>query len=400
MRRGVLAVSMVLTAGCGAGDESAVDARSVESILQPQQIVAIELSPADAVLAAKFTGVSSVRELSTGRILVTDERENSIVLADFRMENTALIGRRGRGPEEYGHVGRLWPLAGDSSLMYDRFQGRWLLFSGARIIGTISASDDAVRATRSERILGADTAHVIATVFPRSRALPTTDSADIVRVRRSDGHSETISRAMPFNDGMPLKFSVAGAAGAAAAEKTTYVMSLIVNDQVAHFTDGWTAIARHNPYRVDWCPPEGKCIPGPVLESPRPMTDTEKRAHLAVAEEMMGWPHTKSVDETDDSWPKLVPPFVEPMKVVDASPVYPLPDGRLLVERFPTGVPQWTYDVVDRRGVIVGRLTLPRGERIVAIGKSSIYTVVRDEFELEELRRHPWLTKPLPIERE
>lgn len=386
MRRAVLAVLMVLTAGCGDGS---ADSPSLKSVVQPQQVVQLDLQPADAGLAERFTGVTSVRELSNGQVIVTDERENRIVLADFRRDSVSLIGRRGRGPEEYGRVGRLWPLRGDSSLMHDRDQGRWLLFDGPRIVETVSAGDAAVRATGGVRLHGANGEFVVAQLFPTHRGEFTADPAEVVRVRRSDGRSETIARIAPFNDGTPPK-AEAAAAGTAPPTHPVYVMSLFVNDRIAHFTDGWTAIARYNPYRVDWCPPDNKCITGPVLETPRPMTDDEKRAHLNVAQEMVGWPLTTSLEQTDDSWPKIVPPFIDPVRIMDGSPVYPLTDGRLLVERFPTGVPQWTYDVIDRRGVLVGRLTLPRGERIVAIGKSSIYTVAQDEFELQELRRHPW----------
>jgi len=382
---GVFSASIL--SGCDTKDESSLG--STKSDVVVQDIATVELKPANAVLAAKFTKVTSVRELSTGRILITDEAENQIVLADFRMDNTATIGRQGRGPEEYYQVGMLWPLRGDSSLMYDQQLRRWLLFNGSRIVGPVAPDDDAVRATRGYKLYGADAEHVVARIYPWRRGVRVPDPGNVVRVRRSDGQSETIAQLAPYDQGKP--FILVPIDGAAPSPNPVYHMSLIVNDQVMHFPDGWTAIARYNPYRVDWCPPDDECMTGPVLETPRPLSDDDKRAHLAVAEEMLDWPHTSDLSRTrEDSWPKLIPPFIEPIFAMGGTTLFPLRDGRLLIERFPMGVPQWTYDVVDRRGVIVGRLTLPRGERIVAIGKSAIYTVARDEFNLQELRRHPW----------
>jgi len=168
-------------------------------------------------------------------------------------------------------------------------------------------------------------------------------------------------------------------------------MSLNAPDQVAVFPDGWIAIARANPYRVDWCPLGQRCSVGPVLLASLPrMTDREKQAYLQVAAKTHGWPPTSDVSETS-RWPRVVPPFVERPSRVDTGALFPMPDGSLLIERLPSADAMWMrYDIVPRSGIVAGQVRLPLGEQIVGFGRASVYVVATDADGLQRLRRHPW----------
>ena len=48
------------------------------------------------------------------------------------------------------------------------------------------------------------------------------------------------------------------------------------------------------------------------------------------------------------------------------------------------------YFVIDRRGRLVGELTLPANEEIVGAGPATLYVAVKDEDDIIRLRRHPW----------
>jgi hypothetical protein len=90
-------------------------------------------------------------------------------------------------------------------------------------------------------------------------------------------------------------------------------------------------------------------------------------------------------------WPEQMPPFIARTYAIDDSPLFAAPDGRLLVERTPTGnTPGMVYDVFDRRGVRVSRLQLPAKHALVGVGVRSVYTVVTDEDNVQRLQRHPW----------
>jgi hypothetical protein len=54
----------------------------------------------------------------------------------------------------------------------------------------------------------------------------------------------------------------------------------------------------------------------------------------------------------------------------------------------PLGAPT-QYDVFDRRGVLVDRLTVPAGHRIVGFGRASVYLIRTDSDDLLHLGRYP-----------
>jgi hypothetical protein len=154
------------------------------------------------------------------------------------------------------------------------------------------------------------------------------------------------------------------------------------------FGDGWVAFARFDPYRVDWCPPSGRCTPGAVIEERPPYTAADKRVYL----EMMArrYPEWPTDPDRNTGWPPTVPPFVADVVNV-TGPAFPMPDGRLMIARLPTTrTPANSYDVIDRRGNRVGTLLLNAAQRVVGFGSRSIYVATIDSNDIERLQRHPW----------
>ena len=358
--------------------------------LTAQRVPQVTLKPANARLATEFTRVISVRELVDGRALVTDEKENRIVLVDFRNSSVSDLGRVGGGPGEFKQVARLWPLPGDSTLMSDRGQQRWLLFQGPKIVATLSADVSIVSRQQSGTVVGAAGSNVLGVHWGLTDAgRPSMrDSMRVLRIDRGKGQARLTAHVTPAaDDGAE---AVEADPGNAAPTKKRYSVGIVARDEAALFADGWIAVARFNPYRVDWCSPAGKCNPGPILEASRSMSDREKKAHLEVAARTHGWPPTKQLDETTN-WPRVVPAFVPPHERMDGSALLPLPDGRLMVEKFPSAESMnWVYDIIDRAGKIAGRLSLPLNERVISVGRNSIYVLVADELDVQRIRRHPW----------
>src|SRR5688500_2795541 len=116
------------------------------SLVRGQSERQLRLPPASALLSEAFSSIGSVRELTDGRVLITASREGRIVAANLRTGTVEQVGRRGRGPNEYGTVGALLPLAGDSSLMVDVMNRRWLLFSGPSIVVTLPPDTPIIKA--------------------------------------------------------------------------------------------------------------------------------------------------------------------------------------------------------------------------------------------------------------
>ena len=373
----------IIAAASALGDSTPVAA---------QPIPTLRLKPPSAQLADGFTFITSVRELADGRVLVTDEKENRLAVVDFSRQKVDGIGRIGGGPAEYRQVGRLWPLGGDSTLMADPFSRRWLVLDGSRIVATRAPS---AGAGESGPLLGADKdGSVVLAVHSLTAAGKLTGLRDSMFVLRVDRRraADTIARVPSefanYDRTKPPPTLQLGGAGTQRVYRVAIGAGL---DQLIMFNDGWVAIARMHPYRVDWCAPTGTCTTGSAIPEPQVrIGDTEKRAYLRAAARSSRWPANVSLSAVT-GWPEYFPPFAAKTSRIDASPLLTLPDGRLLIERVPTGSSVGlTYDIVDRRGVRVAQLQLPPDQQIVGFGPRSIYVVITDDDDLQHLERHPW----------
>ena len=157
------------------------------------------------------------------------------------------------------------------------------------------------------------------------------------------------------------------------------------------FTDGWLAIARLEPYRVDWRAPDGRFVRGPPLPVPVvKLDDREKKAYLdrnaKIIADLQKLPTERqaSAGREYSEFPVTIPPF-------ESNPLVASADGRLFIRRtLSADHPETRYDVVNRRGLLEGQIALGKNERIVAVSTRSVYVVWKDEDDIERLRRHPW----------
>jgi hypothetical protein len=165
---------------------------AMSSGLAAQRPTIIKLPPADARLETAFTAITSIRELSDGRIIVSDPRDLQLIIADFRSRRVQPISRKGAGPGEYGMAGPARPLSGDSSLLVDFMQRRWLLLDGERVVATIPPDNPIIRRTTMGMVSGADRlGHVVfgASADPPDGPSVTSrkESTSVVRVHRGTG---------------------------------------------------------------------------------------------------------------------------------------------------------------------------------------------------------------------
>jgi hypothetical protein len=71
--------------------------------------------------------VGSIRELRDGRIIVADPRDKLVSLIDMRRGSATKIGREGSGPQEFGLPLRLFPAPGDTTILFDPLNSRYLV---------------------------------------------------------------------------------------------------------------------------------------------------------------------------------------------------------------------------------------------------------------------------------
>ena len=335
-------------------------ARAVSFQQAPRDIV---LRPADAMLAEPFTRIHSIRELADGRVLVSDNSsETRLVVADFHTGGVRRIGLQRSGPGEYRVAGRLLALPADSTLLVDEERGRrWLILARDSIVRTIPPDHPAIKAAPGD-LFGADR---LQGDFSRQRI------AAILASRRTE-RADTFARLRGYDQHVQSN------------KQRTFWKATILNgsaeEQVQLFPDGWIAVVRVEPYRVEWRRPDGSTIRGTELpwEAPR-SNATEKRANAERLRKRYG----ADARIPDFPWTDRLAP-IRPGS-------HGTPEGNILIARS-----QWSrvtdtrYDLVDRTGRLIGRLALPDSERVVGFGPRSVYIAVTDGDGFQTLRRHPW----------
>ena len=355
--------------------------------LVAQQLPSLRLSPANATHPHEFTSVTSLRELADGRVLVTDSREQRLLLLDFGSGASRAVGRAGRGPREYSMVAAVHPLAGDSSIMADYFQRRWLLFHSDSIVGTTPPDHPAVQAIQAI-FTHADQRVVARRVDPPLQDGVTfqtaRDSGALVLVDRTSGRADTIAklRLTPSR-----RTQQTNAEGRVIASSTFPTQRPSSEESFALLPDGAVAIARLDPFRVDWRLPNGRWVRGDSLPVPKLRFDARERrafeARIAGPQAALppGFPTPPAAD-----FPEFVPPFPVGLQAVIAGP-----RGLLLIQRNKSADnPGMTYLVIDRSSRIVGTFTLSNREQVVGASDNALYITERDEDDILRLRRHPW----------
>lgn len=157
-------------------------------------------------------------------------------------------------------------------------------------------------------------------------------------------------------------------------------------------------MARATTYRMDWYR-NGVSTAGPAIEyEPIRINQAEKeawadgQANQTATFVMVGGGGggrgsggtfevpRPNIDEID--FPDYKPPF--PVSGVRATP-----DGQIWVQRYQRhSEDRALFDVFNDRGELVKQVRLPAGRRLVGFGDGVLYTVMKDEDDLEWLERY------------
>jgi hypothetical protein len=332
--------------------------------LSAQQGV-VRLEPANARLEQEFSDLTALRELADGRVLLFDRREERFVVASFADGIVRDVARKGQGPREYEFVGALLALPGDSTIAADQTR-RWLMLVGDSVVAKLLPEHPALqRITLAP--LGADNrGHVLTRSFGGPTA--NSDSTTVLMVHRVTGQADTVTRVANG----PRSRLQAGRGGSLRLSNPP----MRTNEEPLLFPDGWVAVARIDPYRVDWRAPDGRWALGrPLPFRAARTTDAERAAYLA----------RKPGFRNATDWPDEVPPFEAPVTLLAS------PEGHLLIKRLPTRAEAATrYDVIDRTGGRRAQILLAANQRILGVGASSVYVIETDNDGIQRVSRHPW----------
>jgi hypothetical protein len=327
-----------------------------------------KLAPATARVAGNFKD-AAIREIANGRVVYVN---GGINVLDMGTGQSKPIGRKGKGPLEYpGRVTHLYPLGGDSTVIGG--QGKWLFMKGDSIVGELTGVNDALVL---RPLYGFDgNGHCAMQALDQK-----VQDLYLTRVTRTNGRADTLDR---MGQSPEVATTIRGHTAGGLAFPHAY-------DFAVTFLDGWIAVARYQPYRIDWWSPNGGWIRGaPISYASVKLDATEKGYYM---EDLARRTATKlrNADDYMPVWRQTYPPF----DLGNARPTGTA-DGRVILRHFPSSSRrEYVYDIVNRRGQLDGQLVLPLNERIVGFGAKTVYILEETEDGETWLRRHPWPPAP------
>lgn len=359
---------------------------------QAVRLVRVEVP--NASHPAAWTNVTRVRELSNGKVLVLDARDQSVKLVDFQAGTAKLVGRKGNGPGEYVMPTGLLALPGDTTVLFDEansgrpsiigpaavFTGDVLRLraDGPPIVNAFAFTDERGRIYRGGSVAGA-------MGFPVERWSRTPLKTDTIAYYHSREGC-----------GAKAKESSAGGSRGNMARRGPSA-AFVATDDWAVAPDGRVAVVCPNPYAARLFA-NGKTITGRLIPyDPVPVTDAEKQewrdAHSGPVATLRfsndgkmtaGYEQHRIAEPAE--WPLTLPPFVREPEFHRS--LYFAPDGNLWIARANAAGTGSLYDVIGPDANLRLRVLLPRRSRLVGFGRTAMYVVQRDDDDIEHFQRY------------
>ncbi len=349
-------------------------------------------------LRLPFSSVQALVTLPDGGFLVADLLEQALYRLNQDGTRRAQVGRNGNRPGEYLLPTELLPLAGDSALLFDGAQARYIVIRPDGTVGTTFQLRGEGAAFADRTPWGTDRRGGIyfRAEGPPDSALAASgpsDRAFILRYDRRNGRVTPVTsvRSAPLPSVLqPRGNSPAAEALAQVTPPLPLPEPFLLEDAWGIALDGRVAVARVEEDRVEWHGSGGAVMEGPDLQSEvRRVRVPDMRRWLADWQQARlseGYPPQEilrfRIDDVD--WPVYFPPFSGGRMPVDRS-------GNLWLLRSHPSEPEAVYEVIDGQGVIRARIVLPPNTRLEGFGEGALFLVRRDALGLHWLQRYPWL---------
>jgi hypothetical protein len=332
----------------------------------PRQLTAVPIK-----VARPFSHISAARELTNGKILVSDASTPGLWLLDPVSGDATPIGQPGANPDQYTQPAGFYSGAGNTILLNDHSGPRAITLSAdGRITGGYSTGRKGTRSssdsdTDSTKIDARGFAYFMdsGADFRRMTDGKTSGASDLVRLDPVKQTIDVVAHLM-----VPVQHQVGAGNG------MTYTSSTIGDP-----TDGWDvmpdgriAIVRASPYRLEWLSPAGKSTLGPVIAyDPIPFTAQDREAAEKTAGRGRVSVGVAGGSSSGNGMPEreyaIQKPVFLPYDVIAS------PSGHVWVRRTqPFGATATIYDVFDATGARVDRVTMPADSRVIGFGPGSV----------------------------
>ena len=361
--------------------------------LAAQTVPVVSLSKPEAEFAEPFDQVTSVRELRDGRVIVADLLAKGVTLADFRSGSATAIGREGQGPGEYGFPTALVPLPGDTTLLVDPAQRRFLKIApDGKPVGTVPFPSEtggmvAVRGADRQGRIYLQGSPFGGRLGGGDADAPIPDTVAVLRWTPGRPGLDTLGRVkIPT-----IARAVSGGANARAVVMRQQPFS--ASDDWAVAPDGRVGVARVGDYHVEWLggtPVSGRPVPHqkvPVSQADKDAVNraaSDARGRFTVQEGGGGrgsGPAVAPPKLPEPDWPEFKPAFV-------SAGARMAPNGEFWVQRSQPAGAGPLYDVFDGQGRLKQQVRLAKDTRLVGFGSTSVYVARTDnDDELQYLQR-------------
>lgn len=347
--------------------------------------------------ADAFTNISSVRELSNGKVIVSDLVDKSVLLVDLAAGTSVPIGREGQGPGEYGFPGELFPLPGDTTLLVDRMNRRFLTILPNGKTGT-SVPYPAGGGFSDARGMDAQGRIYFNGSLFSINFTPGQPTPDSIPLTRWDWRRK-VTDTVTFLKVPPMNLNVSGGGDNSRARTIMFrAQPFAPEDAWSVGSDGRVGVARVLDYHIEWFSPTKQRSAGPANKvAPVRVTEADKEAlrrQMASGPRMMvavgsGGTSTRSAGPPPDmpagdepQYPEYKPPF-------PPRSVWMTPEGMLWVLRSrPANDVVPLIDVFDQRGNLVSQVKLPQDRQVIGFGNGVVYLAHTDSDDLQWLERY------------
>lgn len=355
----------------------------------PSGAQTVRLTAPASRIAEEFSAVRGVRELPDGRLLVSDYRDQRVVVVDFDRGTVALRVSKGAGPAEARLPTLLIAAPGDSTLLTDLGNQRIaVLDADGRVRRTIAGGQPGIMGVR-----GVDPAGRYYFAIPgwmeRDKAL----AADSVRLVRWD----------PATDRQDDIAVIQGERMRSDAGKPALVPRIPIIGYASR--DAWVLgeggvvwIVRGADFRVEVVRPGAPPVVGTAnaYETAR-VSAADRNAFVRRFNEASptsgrgeggGFGFSPAMTDREIREMAAQTEFAERHPMFSAGDVVVAPGGRLWV-----GLPVATgamvrYQVFDETGARRMTVELPPGRRVWVVGRRYLYAVAETDDGLQYLERY------------
>ena len=361
---------------------------------------AASLTKPDAKYPEPLTRISGVRELSGNKVLVSDMVDKLVLLIDLGSGTATKVGRQGQGPGEFGLPGALLSIPKGETLLLD-LVGRRFLVIGAdgKPGGTVNMPSSGAPGLGS---MGPDTkSDNLGRIYFAGPGFnfnggTAPDSVPIQRWDRTGPKFDTVAWVS-----VP-KADVTSSGGSGGYQRFSVRIGgskiFTAEEQWAVSGDGRIVRVRPNPYQVTWYDGPSKATPGPVVPyTPLKVTEADKQQFIEQQKRQkpmmvtIGGPgggggRAPNFTQPPPEFADTKPPFTGGF---GGGSVFATPEGEVWVARTRSASEKTpVYDVFDRSGKLVRKVSLNPDSRIIGFGAGTVYVVRTDEDDLQYLEKY------------